>query len=373
MNVLIAADYKAPNSGNFIASLIELAHTLENNGDKAFFVFPKCENTEKNNSWVQWILQEGFLVKLIDMQKSDEEILSILLSEISLNSIDILHLHFGIFHRVIIRNRKKLKHIKILIHDHMDFGVEESIIKQKLRTAVRSLGYRLLRINVISVMAAKHKSYLFCNKKWFVPNGLSLKRNIQVSESRARCRERLGIGQNDKLCLFLGWDLRRKGLDIAVKAVNILREKFPELYLAVVGIGEGMPSERTVTYIEKYTDIPATSPWIKYLPSTEDMYAYHRAADIYLSASRKEAFSYGILEAISQNTPVVVSNIEGTRWASEYENSIFYEVENEYDCATAMENAFKQGRTPSNFKEIVNNYSIEKWCNRIVEIYKIIK
>ena len=99
------------------------------------------------------------------------------------------------------------------------------------------------------------------------------------------------------------------------------------------------------------------------------MFACHRAADVYLSASRKEAFSYGILEAISQNTPIVVSDIEGTAWAHVYSNCHVYPVEDVSACAAALTRALDTGRIPSNKTEITEIYGIDRWCDRIIAIY----
>lgn len=109
--------------------------------------------------------------------------------------------------------------------------------------------------------------------------------------------------------------------------------------------------------------------WIHFLPSTEDMFSYHRAADVYLSASRKEAFSYGILEAISQNIPVVVSDVEGTQWAKEYSKCVQYPVEDPVSCAAALEKALLSGVSPSNKEQLMEHYGINSWCQQIIDIY----
>lgn len=45
MNILILADYCAPNSGNFVASLIALGREIRHRGGRAAFLFPQCGNT----------------------------------------------------------------------------------------------------------------------------------------------------------------------------------------------------------------------------------------------------------------------------------------------------------------------------------------
>ena len=98
------------------------------------------------------------------------------------------------------------------------------------------------------------------------------------------------------------------------------------------------------------------------------MFSYHRAADTYLSASRKEAFSYGLLEAISQNVPVVVSDIEGTAWAQAYSKCINYPVEDPNACAKAIEQALALP-ADSNWEKVMEDFGVARWCERMMGIY----
>lgn len=240
--------------------------------------------------------------------------------------------------------------------------------KQRLRCAAQSLLYRAKGISIVSVNPQKNHAYSFA-RHWYVPNGLSLIRNIVHSASRDECRSELGIGPQEKLCLFLGWDVYRKGLDIAVKAVSKIRESDPTMLLGIVGVGNPPDSAR-MKFILDSTGIDPDSDWIRYLSSREDMFAYHRAADVYLSASRSEAFSYGILEAISQNTPIAVSDIKGTGWCHQYSKAIIYPTEDVVACAEAVKRAASLGYAPSNAQAIVDTYSIQKWCDQIIHIYR---
>lgn len=44
MNIMIAAGYAAPKSGNFIASILALGRRLRESGDRVVFVFPYTVN-----------------------------------------------------------------------------------------------------------------------------------------------------------------------------------------------------------------------------------------------------------------------------------------------------------------------------------------
>lgn len=369
MNVLITADYRAPSSGNFIASLLELAERMRDAGHSTCFLFP--DNGKGGYSWSKWLESSGFSVWLMDMSISEDEKVAFLEKIVSENKINLIHTHFGLCHRILLTRRKDLHNVKVLIHDHMDFSPEGNLQKQKLRTLMWSALYQVMGVGVVSVMERKHRTYFLTSKKrrWYVPNGLSLRRNVPRELTREERRQQLGVAENQKLCLFLGWDMYRKGVDIAVKAVADLRQRDPGVHLGLVGFSDN-PSEKSLQWIRERTGIDPVCDWIHFFPSTEDMFSYHRAADVYLSASRKEAFSYGILESISQNTPVVVSDIEGTAWAQEYDKCLCYPVEDAHACAEAIEASLPRREEPSNKDVLLEHYGIDGWCRCIMDIYQ---
>lgn len=362
------ADYRTPCSGNFIASLLELAEKMRGLGNHVYFLFPEPRNGGRY-TWTAWLEQNGFSVTLLNDQTSDEQVLTVLQDLVRKYHIQIVHTHFHMYHHILLKNASKLG-VHILVHDHMDFSPERNILKQKLHTMLSSVVYRIKGIHVVSVMYLKSRAYLLCGKKYshYVPNGLSLRRNVPVEKTGDVRRIELNIPECEKLCLFLGWDKYRKGLDIAVKAVATYRQKDATLHLGIIGAGFP-PEQDTLDWIQNTTGIDPICPWLHFFPSFEDMFACHRAADVYLSASRKEAFSYGILEAISQNTPIVVSDIEGTAWAHAYSNCHVYPAEDVSACAAALDCALNTGRISSNQAEITKMYSINHWCDRMIAIY----
>lgn len=368
MNIMIAACYSALQSGNFAASILTLGRRLRESGDYVVYVFPE------DREWIQWFRAEKFDVEILSKSFNGKKVdqLQMLLKLIDKYQINLIHSHFGMFHHVLVFYRRKLGNIKIIIHDHMDFGLFPNMIIQYFNLAVYSFLYQMKNINVIAVMEKKKNSYLFLKNKWFVPNGLSLERHIGQSMNREECRKELGLKNSDKCVLLLGWDLKRKGLDIALKAIQKCRETDDNICLGIIGVGKE-PTDSAKEFVKGETGIDWEEPWIHFLDSYEDMFAVHRAVDVYLSASRKEAFSYGLLESISQNTPVVVSDISGTRWAGMYSNCFFYSVENVNACADAILKALSSGRKDSNSAEIVARYGISQWCDKVIEIYHTIK
>ena len=60
VNVLIAAEYRAPRSGNFIASLLDLAESIRKQGGQVVFLFPAQEEDRPWAAWLDGIDRDGF-------------------------------------------------------------------------------------------------------------------------------------------------------------------------------------------------------------------------------------------------------------------------------------------------------------------------
>lgn len=369
MNILIAAKYATTKSGNFIASLLELSLQLKDQGHFVYFMFPKA--AQERSEWLPWLKENGFEVILFDDKQNSKNIFQDLQLYIQQYNINLIHCHFGFCLKELSLNIHKFPGVKLLIHDHMDYSPDKNIPAQYIKQWLLSLIFRVQGIGVISVMKKKSAGYWLCKKKqvWFVPNGLSLLRNIERPKTREEMRKQLGISDDEQLILLLGWNMNLKGVDIAIRAVEELRQINPKVQLGFLGLGE-KPALYRCEWIKEKTGIdPLKTPWLRFFPDAEDIFACHMAADTYLSASRREAFSYGLLESISQNVPTVVSNIPGTSWALAYNKCFSYSVEDPSECAKALERALSMRFDESNSDELVSRYNIDTWCSDVISIY----
>lgn len=368
INVLIAAEYRAPQSGNFIASLLDLAEGLQEQGGQAVFLFPM---QEEDRPWAVWLKEHDFPVYYLQDQQSKEEKLSVIKNLIAKFQIRLIHIHFGYLEGILLPIHESLG-VELIIHDHFDFVTTLGQARQRLTTMRRALLYRRYHAYCICVMKKKNRWYwpMGKNKHWFITNGLSSCRAEQDPLSREERRQEIGLNPGEKIVLFLGWDMLRKGLDIAIKAVEEYRKTDPSLKLGVIGVGsDGKPSERAEKYLRSRGIDPYTDAVI-YMHSYEDIFALNRAVDCYISSSRAEAFGYGILEAISQNTPVVVSDIKGTSWCWDYTNCYRYSVEDPKECANALHRALENGRASSNYDCFCIKYGNDVWCKRVMNVYQ---
>lgn len=373
MNVLIMADFPAKWSGNFINSLLNLAGKMRDRSWTPVFMFPLLEDgTER--SWVNYIryydISRGeYHVVMFDKKMPSDLLTAFLFDVIEEYQIDLIHSHFSCCNEILLWNKELHSRVKILYHDHMDYVAELPVMPQLKKQIKVAKRYKEYGIGVISVMKRKHMGYFLTPRRWYIPNGISLIRNVDRSMSREECRASLGFKDSDVLCLFLGWDIYRKGLDIAIKAVQEVRKENTNVILGIIGFEE-KPSEEMIGRIRKVVGFDPRQDGVRFLNSMEDMFALHRATDVYLSASRTEAFSYGILEAISQNVPTVVSDIPGTKWSWKYTKCEPFRNEDFSDCARAILRAIPRRFEKSNLDKFMKEYCIDTWSDRVLKVYQ---
>jgi phosphatidyl-myo-inositol alpha-mannosyltransferase len=173
-------------------------------------------------------------------------------------------------------------------------------------SAERSLAYRLARPVLapymakisrkiaVSEAARRLVSTYFPGEYRLIPNGITKHRWAGAAPAE-------GLDVDGPLVLFVGRPEPRKGLDIAVQAVERLRSTRP-LRLVVVG-----PTGR---------DVPE---WVSALGPVgeKELPRIYAAADVFCAPSLGgESFGIVLAEAMAAGVPVVCSDIPGYRLAS---------------------------------------------------------
>jgi glycosyltransferase involved in cell wall biosynthesis len=119
--------------------------------------------------------------------------------------------------------------------------------------------------------------------------------------------------------------------------------------------------------------IPA---YARIVPPREDVADLFAAADVFLSASRHEGFSYAIGEALANGLPSVVSDIPAVRWAREG-GVIFFPPDDVRAMARRIEEVLRwtpERRTAASSRArefAASQLSLERWAARIAAVYRL--
>lgn len=363
-NILILAEYQSLYGGNFIASLCCLEKKLTEGGNGVYYAFPEGI---KERDWFRKF-QKGRNIVFV-REKTTAALADKLAEWTDSFHIDILYVHFGYMAAARLAGLKRKK-LCIVLHQHSDFSAgkklsaKQTVRRCAVRTMETLLGKRLRQIYVGTSVATGKNGVI-------IGNAVAEQRFTDDLRNREEERKILNLKEEDKLVILFGWSPEIKGADIAADAVRMLREQDGgNIFLGIVG-GRDYPEDRLRKWIGEHSGCSGTEKWLLYLEPTEDVFRYHKASDLMLSASRSEGFPYSVLEALYLGKPCVVSHIPGTAWAEKYPTVCSFENGNAENCSCAIKESLEKD-SQKDIKEVSSQvqkeYNIQSWVAEVSEV-----
>lgn len=363
--VLFLCAYKSLYGGNFVPSLMALESGLKGKME-CVYAFPM---DAKDRAWIKYLQDAGKKIIFFDFDVGRIEFISQLNQVVKDNNITHVHSHFAPILKVELYSLIHKK-VKVFIHIHSDFSAGNSSLKLRAKL---SLMYKIFSVKVKFFSVSK--AFVAYNPKrisW-VPNALANQRIECERVGGEAIRQQHGIAENDVFCEIFGWSPVVKGVDIAMNAVKILNEqKEIPLKLGIV-CGREMTADKMRVWIKANTACNGDEAYLKYLLPREDVFSYHEAADLLLSASRSEGFPYSILEMLSLGKRCVVSDILGVKWAKKYETTYCFKSESVKECVAAIQKALDENKKfdKSVANAVRQDYSMDTWVDTIISGYGI--
>ena len=129
--------------------------------------------------------------------------------------------------------------------------------------------------------------------------GIALPGLAVSDDMRRAARQQLGLPENKFCALFVGNDLRKKGLAALMEAMRLLPD---EMVLAVVG------DSAQLAYYRQQTVLMDLAPRVFFLGALQDISPAYLAADCLVHPTLEDTFAMVVLEAMAHGLPVVVSS-----------------------------------------------------------------
>lgn len=354
-NVLLICGYAAPYKGNFILSLEYLEDTYKDG--KMVYMFP---SNAKNVAWMA-DFQENHCVYFMSMgffgKKVNRKILKELKNILLIEDIKIIHTHFLVYnYSLFVSKHTFAKSIRMIAHIHNQFAIPTTK-SAPIKKFVMEHSYDTI-VGVSKSVAdglnrsIKHKNITY------IDNAICFSRLDSYEKISLRDNE------NQKVILMAGWPALVKGVDIAAQAILELRNDGCDIKLCIMQSGDFEQTSHCVTEaIGSYPD------WVEILPPREDVATYYNAADIFLSASRTEAFSYCLVEAAYCTPMLITSDIPGPSdlKIDGMERFVSEDVE---DLAHKMKELLVISMDVEERKyNVIRLYELRHWAEAIAELY----
>ncbi len=209
----------------------------------------------------------------------------------------------------------------------------------------------------------RDNSYKFYSRSFIVPNGIDVDPNLEE-----KTRERY--------IAYLGrYDINHKGIDILLDAIILMREELIERDYKLVMHGYD-PTGSSLKFINDFISNNNLENLISVggsITNTEDKINFLSNASAYILTSRYEGLPISVLEALSFNTPCLVSKETNMAELIE-ENGFGLSCEANSESVKNMLFKFFTQSEKENFKKskafLIENFSWKIISERLICEYK---
>ena len=309
MKILQVIQFFAPQFGGTVTSVYNLSERLSRQGHEVTIL---TTDWGLNEEYLRSIELKG--VNVISLH-CKFNLFSFLYSPSikkwlreNIKDFDVIHMHnFRTYQNYIVSNYAKKAKIPYILQAR---GSVLPFFQKKVLKRVYDwiIGYKLLNNAKLVLALTKNESNQYkkmgipSNKIKIIPNGIDpSKFNDLISKGQFKVKH--NINDNEDIILYLGRLHKIKGIDLLLKAFELLSKNMDNVKLVIVGPGDVSTFKKMSHNLSIENKVIFTGPLYG-----NDKYEAFIDSDLYILPSVYEAFPNTILEAFLFGKPVVVTD-----------------------------------------------------------------
>ncbi len=359
--VLHVMNYAASYRGNFMDSLASLDAELKKEDKKNIYLFTQDAKAEGPMKWISELQSSGHVVEFLSGNRGRDA--KLIKDMIKKHGVVIVHTHFITMNQYLAVYQAVLgTKMPVVMHMHNHSRQAGNPIKNMIRQCLYS---RCVMVACSeSVYHSLERDYPK-NEKYAIDNGVNFSRLDTYSEVT---NKDFNLPEGEKAFLIFGFDFFRKGVDLAVKALDKLRKE-GYAYSLLVSLSTNFDQvEQNI--VDILGEMPA---WVKIIPARNDVATLYNYADLFLSPSREEGLPYSVIEAGYSKCSVVLSDISAQKYLK-VPYGYWFENENvdafaEQIVKAEQEHEEKLKNLDAARKTICGHYVLEVWSKKVMELY----
>ena len=288
------------------------------------------------------------------------------------NNVGLLHIHdarSGLIGRLV----AKLLGIPVVYTVHLPPYYYTTGVKDLVYKVVEGLLNRWFTDRVIYVSHKVREEALRFGvtpkgRSVVIENGIDLQAYNKAID-RVAIREALNTPVSATVFCFVGRFTEQKGIDILLRALLKMRDRFALFRVWLVGEG---PLQ---TQLEQCVAKEGLEKVVQFLGYREDIPAVLRASDVFVLPSRYEAMPMSLLEAMASGLPCVVSDVgDNARLVEDGVTGFVVPPEDPDTLAEAMRKMLANPDIRRTMGEAAHRkaqqYSVERMVARVTEVYE---
>ncbi|GIV98007.1 MAG: hypothetical protein KatS3mg057_2664 [Herpetosiphonaceae bacterium] len=141
---------------------------------------------------------------------------------------------------------------------------------------------------------------------------------VVPTESFRPGRRRSSVPQlknsQDPVLLYVGRMASNKRIDMLIRMVGIIKQRYPHVQLLLVGDNTSLPYQEVVTAAQQLIKDLNLEENVIFTGQVDNLPDYYDACDVYVTSSLHEGFCIPVVEAMASGKPVVASNATALPW-----------------------------------------------------------
>lgn len=247
---------------------------------------------------------------------------------------------------------------------------EKQPFKKKIKNSIQRKAFKVILFFVDRCIVSGTKSREYFESIGVIPNKISVAIDASgvtfCNSKKINIKEELKFEANDKIILYYGRIIERKGLDILIKAYEKLLVSNSSISLLICGDGDfSLQCKKLVQELDlkKVVFTGAISPI--------DRYTYFSQCDLFVLPSYfhkgiPEAWGLTVNEALQCGTPVIATNAVGAAFdLLDGNNGVMVEENNVNELTNAIDELLNRTDKEGMKLSCINTYNRYDYANMV--------
>ncbi|UCG36208.1 MAG: glycosyltransferase family 4 protein [Candidatus Bathyarchaeota archaeon] len=204
-----------------------------------------------------------------------------------------------------------------------------------------------------------------------IPNAIEAMK-YEVQTDRWGVKRRFGVGDHEKLVLYVGRLVPQKGVEYLIRAVPRISRRLPEAKFVIVG--EGWMRQ----HLEWLADQTGQRWRVRFTGfiSDEELVALTKSADVMVVPSVYEPFGIVALEAMAAGVPIVASRVGGLAEVIEHDKTGVYIYPRSLDSVAwgvervLSDPGYRDWIVKNALEAVKNRFSWQTVARQTIDVYK---
>ncbi|MBI3756930.1 MAG: glycosyltransferase family 4 protein [Deltaproteobacteria bacterium] len=198
-----------------------------------------------------------------------------------------------------------------------------------------------------------------------IPNGVDEKKFYPLTKAEARRRLHLPPG---RILLSVGGLIPRKGFDLLIKALKIIREDSQAHNLSLVIVGDG-PEREALGQLATALQLHEHVRFVGDVPHHQ-LYPWYSAADLFCLASSREGWPNVVLESFACGTPVVATDVWGIPEIIRSDQIGLLTKRDEHAIATTITRAFQIPWSVETLVAYARKHTWDRTARAVLQVFQ---